>query len=130
MDELQMLRAILDSYPYPVVFVDDAYVIRYLNKNAKYHYYQERGYGDLIGKCLFDCHNNPRTRERIISAYEGMKKDGKDRFVSVNAKNLRIYMQTVRDEGNKVCGFIERFELNLQMPYQPHPPMPVPPEDH
>ena len=43
MEKLEMLEAILDSYPYRVVFVDCDHVIRYLNRAAKYHYYQVRG---------------------------------------------------------------------------------------
>lgn len=43
-----------------------------------------------------------------------MQKDGKERFIGVNTRNLRIYMQPVRDPAGKVCGFFERFELNLQ----------------
>ena len=39
MEKLEMLEAILDSYPYRVVFVDCDHVIRYLNRAAKYHYY-------------------------------------------------------------------------------------------
>ena len=113
MDELKMLRAILDSYSTPIVFVDDGYVIRYMNRYAKYHYYEERGYGDLIGKSLFDCHNEEKSRERIMAAFEGMKKDGKERFVGVNIRNYRIYMQPVRDEDGRLCGFFERFELNV-----------------
>ena len=53
MDELVMLRGILDSLPYPVVFVDSSFIIRYMNRYAQYHYYQERGYRDLIGKSIF-----------------------------------------------------------------------------
>ena len=53
MDEKTILKGILDSYPYPIVFVDNDYIIRYLNRYAQYHYYQERGYRDLIEKvCL------------------------------------------------------------------------------
>ena len=50
MDELTILRGIVDSYPYPIVFVDDTYTIRFLNRYAQYHYYQERGYRDLVGR--------------------------------------------------------------------------------
>ena len=53
MDENTMLKAILNSYPYPIVFVDDTYTIRYMNRYAQYHYYQERGYKELICKSLF-----------------------------------------------------------------------------
>lgn len=114
MDELSMLRAIVNSYPYPIVYVDDQYIIRYMNRYAKYHYNVERGYPDLIGRSLFECHNEEKSRERIMQSFEAMKKDGKERFVGVNLRNLRIYMQPVRGEDGKVCGFFERFELNLQ----------------
>lgn len=43
-----------------------------------------------------------------------MQKDGTERFIGINARNLRIYMQPVRDLAGKICGFFERFELNLQ----------------
>ena len=50
MDENRIMSLILDAYPYPIVFVDCGHVIRYMNKRARYHYYEERGYRDLIGK--------------------------------------------------------------------------------
>ena len=113
MDELTMLRAIVNSYSTPIVFVDDTYTIRFMNRYAQYHYYVERGYSDLIGKSLFDCHNEEKSRQHIMAAFEGMKKDGKERFVGVNIRNYRIYMQPVRDEDGRLCGFFERFELNV-----------------
>ena len=115
MDELVMLRGILDSLPYPVVFVDSSFIIRYMNRYAQYHYYQERGYRDLIGKSIFSCHNKERSRERIRTAFEKMKLDGKEMFVGVNARNQRLYMQPVRDGEGQLIGFFERFEMNLRI---------------
>ena len=114
MDELEMLRGILNSYPYPIVFVDNDYRIRYMNNNAKYHYYQERGYDDLIGKSLFDCHNNPQSREKIQAAYEGIRRNGKEVYLGVTARNQRYYIQGVRNSKGEWIGFFERFELNQQ----------------
>lgn len=114
MDETNMMKNILNSYPYPIVFVDKEFIIRFMNRAALYHYYQERGYRDLIGKSLFACHDKPESVERIKACFEKMKSDGKDVFVGVNVKNLRIYMQGVRDEAGELVGFIERFEMNLQ----------------
>ena len=114
MDETTIMRAILDSYATPIVFVDDQYIIRFMNRYARYHYCTERGYGELIGKSLFDCHNEEKSRERITAAFEGMKKDGKERFIGVNVRNQRIYMQPVRAQDGKLIGFFERFELNVQ----------------
>ena len=96
MEENVMLKAILNSYPYPIVFVDDSY-------------------RDLIGKSLFDCHDKDSSTERIKAAFEKMKSDGKEAFVGVNLRNLRIYMQPVRDEQGKLIGFFERFEQNLRI---------------
>ena len=67
MDEKTILKGILDSYPYPIVFVDNDYIIRYLNRYAKYHYYQERGYRDLIGKVYLTATTGkpPRKESRL-----------------------------------------------------------------
>lgn len=113
MDELEMLRSILNAYPYPIVFVDNDYIIRYMNKNACYHYYEERGYSDLIGKSLFDCHDAAGSAEKIRSAYEGIRRNGKEVFIGVSGRNQRIYMQGVRNSRGEWIGFFERFELNL-----------------
>ena len=109
MTELELLRAILDSYPYAIVYVDSDFIIRYMNRYARYHYCVER----RSHKSLFDC-RVPQPREKIADAFHAMQKDGTERFIGVNARNLRIYMQPVRDLAGKICGFFERFELNLQ----------------
>lgn len=114
MEEVEILKGILNSYPYPIVFVDNDYIIRYMNKNAQYHYYEERGYKDLIGKSLFDCHNDNKSNEKIKMAYEGIKRNGKEVFITITSRNQRVYMQGVRDSKGNWIGFIERFELNLQ----------------
>lgn len=114
MDELTIIRGIADSFPYPIVFVDNEYIIRFMNRYARYYYHQERGYGELIGKSLFDCHNNASSRERIQAAYEKMKRDGKEVYIGVNTRNQRYYMQGVRDGEGNLIGFFERFELNQQ----------------
>lgn len=115
MEEIEMLKGILNSYPYPIVYVDNDYIIRFMNKNAQYHYYEERGYKNLIGKSLFDCHSNEESIEKIKKGYEGIKSNGKEMFVCVTSRNQRVYMQGVKNEKGEWIGFIERFELNLQM---------------
>ena len=115
MDREKMLSYILDSYPYPIVFVDCDHVIKYLNKRAEYHYYQERGYRDLIGKSIFECHQNPKSEEMIKLVVEQLKNHANEVFLKVNYRNERIYIVPVRDENGVLIGYIERFELNLQM---------------
>ncbi len=114
MDENTIMKGILDSYPYPIVFVDKDFIIRFMNRFAKYHYYQERGYASLIGTSLLDCHTNEESRTKIKKAFAGMQKNGKEVFVGINIRNQRMYMQGVRNEQGELIGFIERFEMNLQ----------------
>ena len=47
MDQNVIMKGILDSYPYPIVFVDSGYVIRYMNRYAEYHYYKAVSYTHL-----------------------------------------------------------------------------------
>lgn len=108
----EMLGYILDSYPYRVVFVDTNHIIRYMNKAARYHYYEVRGYRDLIGKPLFDCHQSPKSKEAIIQAVEKLKNHGNEVYLGVNSYNERKYINPVRDENGELVGYFERFELN------------------
>ena len=69
MSEQEIMAGILDSYPYPIVFVDGGYIIRYMNRYARYHYYEERGYNELIGRSLFECHDTEKAKERIRAGW-------------------------------------------------------------
>ena len=113
MEKEKMLEYILDCYPYRVVFVDCDHIIRYLNKAARYHYYEVRGYRDLIGKSLFQCHNE-HSRQVIMDAVEKLKNHGNEKFIGVTPDNQRYYLNPVRDENGELIGYFERFELNLQ----------------
>jgi len=113
MDELKMLRSILDAVPYPVVFVDTTHIIRYLNKRAKYHYYQERGYSELVGKSLFECHSE-KSAEMIKKTLDKFRNRQQEVFLGVNVRNERSYIVPVRDEQGELIGYYERFEKNLQ----------------
>ena len=114
--ELEIMRGILDSYPYPIVFVDGDFIIRFMNKRARYHYYEERGYGPLLGKCLFDCHTAPGSEAMIRKAWASICQNGKEIFLKVNARNERIFIQGVRGEDGRWIGFFERFEQNYTHP--------------
>ena len=115
MDKARICTAITDSFPYPIVFADVEHIIRYLNRAAYYHYCIERGYDDLIGKSLFDCHFNPASREMIETVIKQFKKDAKEQFLKTNDRNQRIYITPVLDDNKNLVGYYERFELNLYL---------------
>ena len=105
-------KTIVDSWPYPLVYVDLDHVIRYLNPMADYHYQTERGYSDLLGQSLFNCHTE-QSKEKILQAVEHFKKGGQEILLLVNVKNHRVYISPVRNSEKKLIGYYERFELNL-----------------
>lgn len=52
--ELENIKTcILNSIPYPILFVNCDHIIMYMNDAAQYHYHKERGYENLLGKSLF-----------------------------------------------------------------------------
>ena len=112
MNAKDMMTYILDAIPYSIVFVDPDHVIRYMNKRARYHYYEERGFRDLVGKSLFECHGE-KSREAIKEIVEQFKNHKQEVFFKVNARNERIYITPVRDEHGTLVGYFERFENNF-----------------
>lgn len=111
---IQEIQAyILDSIPYPIVFVDAEHIIRYMNRTARFQYGKMRGYGDLVGKSIFDCHSDA-SKEKILQAVEKLKNHGNEIFLGVGVNNQRIYINPVRDDNGAFLGYFERFELNLQ----------------
>lgn len=113
MNKEEMMGYILDSIPYRIVFVDADHIIRYMNKEAKHHYYDVRGYGDLIGKSIFMCHSE-KSKEMLLQAVEKLKNHGNEIYLGVSVYNERKYINPVRDENGKLIGYFERFERNVQ----------------
>ncbi len=113
MTQEEMFAYILDSIPYRIVFADTDHVIRYLNREARYHYYEVRGYDNLIGKSLFDCHSE-KSKEMIIAAVEKLKNHGNEIYLGVSVQNERKYLNPVRNEKGELIGYFERFERNMQ----------------
>ena len=107
------LSLIIDALPFPVLFVDSDHVIQFLNKRAKFHYYEERGYRDLVGKSLFQCHTE-KSKEKILKIVESLKNHGREVFLTVNGNNERVYVTPVRDDNGEFIGYFERFEGNFQ----------------
>ena len=107
--DLKTYEAILDSIDSPIVFVDNNHIIKYLNKPAKVRYYEKRGYSDLIGKSLFDCHNQA-SKEYIKRIHEKLLAGETASFLKENKDQERITVVGVRDSDGQLIGYYERFE--------------------
>jgi len=102
-------QAILDTINNPIVFVDNEHVIRYLNKSAIHLYYETRGYSDLVGQSIFDCHSE-KSQNLIIAQYERLKTGDSEITRIAAKKNKKIITVAVRDKGGTLLGYYERFE--------------------
>ena len=105
---LETCLAILDTVDQPLVFVDNEHVIRFLNKPAEKWYYGKRGFSDLIGKSLLDCHA-PASQDRIRELYRQLQDGEQEVFVCVNDRNERLTMVAVRDGDGGLLGYYERY---------------------
>jgi DUF438 domain-containing protein len=103
------LEAMLDSINHPIVFVDNDHVIRYLNRPARKRYYEQRGFKDLIGRSLFDCHK-AASCERIRDIHRRLREGESEVFLTVNENGEHITVVGVRDEHGRLLGYFERFE--------------------
>ncbi|MDP1992104.1 MAG: PAS domain-containing protein [Syntrophales bacterium] len=114
MNHSEIPGLILEAIPYPIVYVDAMdHIIRYMNRAAKYHYHQERGYPDLIGRSIFECHNE-ESRRKILEAVKKLGNHGQEMFMRVNVRNHRVYLTPVRDGSGNLVGYFQRYEMNMQ----------------
>ncbi len=100
-----LLSLILDSWNKAVVFVDTNHIIQYMNSPAKKQYSK---YGDVIGKSIFDCHNE-KSGEIIRDCFEKLK-NGLDEVLITDSEKHRVYMRSVSDENGIFIGYYERYE--------------------
>ena len=103
----KLFEAILDAYPYEIVFADRTHTVRYLNRTAR------RRYGDAVrvGSGLFNCHNeNSRAK---IEEFLRRADNGEDEMYETRNRTTgeREFFVPVRDEAGRVIGYFERHEV-------------------
>lgn len=113
MEESKITKWLLEAIPYPVVFADRNHTIRYMNRRAAFEYEEIRGYRNLLGSSLIDCHDE-KSGQKIREIVEQFEHNGGEVFLTVTTRNQRVYMTPVRDETGAFVGYFERFELNQQ----------------
>lgn len=110
----KVLTAILDAYPYEVVFVDRNHIVQWLNKTARIRY----GQRVIIGNSLFNCHNEG-TRGKIEEFLRRADAGEDEMFETYNRRTgEREFFVPVRGEDGAVIGYFERHEA----PWTPEHP--------
>ena len=105
MVDAALLRAILDSFDTPVVFVTPDHIIRYMNKAAVAHFREGEA---LLGRSLMDCHDE-RSQAIIRETLVALRSRESERLISEKPEQ-RIYMRAVRNSSGEVIGYYERYE--------------------
>jgi DUF438 domain-containing protein len=108
MTETLPLRAILESLKEPVVFVDAAHIIRYMNAAGASHYAKWGG-RELVDRSIMDCHN-PESGEKIRAIFAEMQQTDIDEKLYAKNAERRIYMRAVRSPEGDLLGYYERYE--------------------
>jgi len=72
-------------------------------------YYDKRGYSDLIGKSILDCHIE-KSNKHIIDDYKRLLAGENEIARVVSKKNTIITLVAVRAKDGSLLGYYQRFE--------------------
>lgn len=101
------LRAVLDSLPEEIVLVGPDHIIRYMNRFAVEQYAEDGGEA-LVGRSIFDCHNE-RSCATIRESWARLM-TGEDEVLMSENEKRRLYLRAVRDPEGRLLGYYERYE--------------------
>lgn len=102
-----LLKCLLDSLIEPIIFADTGHVIRYMNPAACVQLHKYGG-DELVGKSLFDCHN--QASSRTIREVWARMQDGLEEECISAKDGKRTFMRAVRDQEGGLLGYYERYE--------------------
>lgn len=106
-----VLKAILDSYPYEIVFVDLNHTVQFMNTAAKRRYPGRV----VIGQSLFNCHNEG-SKVKIEKFLERAQNGENEMFEVYNTKTgEREFFTPVRNSNGEVIGYFERHEVHWEL---------------
>jgi len=100
MNRQEIIEAILEFLPKPIVAVDGNHVIRYMNKIARDQH------TDLVGRSLLECHNPESVIKihdiagRLEAGEESITLRGEDGFI-------KSYFVAIHDYKGRFAGYFE-----------------------
>ncbi len=111
MELSKYMKSIIDMDRAAVVICDLNHNIIYMNPSAVKRY-EKSGGADLIGKSLFNCHNEQSNAIiKNVVAWFGESTDHNMIYTYYNEKeNKDVYMVALRDNDNTLIGYYEKHE--------------------
>jgi len=104
MEQLKLLKYLLDSFKEPVMLMDTQHIIRYLNPASAKRYKVRTTYVD---RSIFKCHNEHSNR-MILDAFKCLESGQEEMLLTEDAQYL-MFMRAVRDEEGILLGYFVRF---------------------
>lgn len=102
-----IFKAILNAYPYEIVYCDLTHTVRWMNKAALLRYEGRV----KVGNSLFNCHNE-QSRVKIEAFLKRAETEDGEFFEALSSKRPeREFFVPVKDKSNKLIGYFERHEI-------------------
>ena len=111
MDREKLLDSFVNSMPDPVVITGLDHRILFLNREAINLF--EDG-ANLVGKSLFDCHREEKSKQVIESVLERLKNGEEEVQITTRQgtepeNRQHTFMRAIRDENGELIGYYERY---------------------
>ena len=111
MELSQFFKSVLDADTAPVVICDLQHDIVYMNPSSieKYAY---RGGAELIGKSIFECHNEKANEmiKKVVAWFEESTEHNIIHTFKNKKENKDVYMVALRDDDKNLIGYYEKHE--------------------
>lgn len=111
MDLFQFFKSVLDQDLCAVVICNLEHEVIYMNPAATARY-AKRGGAELIGKNLFDCHNEKSVEmiRKVLDWFRESKEHNRIYTFRNEKENKDVYMVALRDEDGTLIGYYEKHE--------------------
>ena len=111
MELSQLFKSVLDADTAPVVLCNLQHDIVYMNPCAMERY-AYRGGAELIGKSIFECHNEKANEmiKRVVAWFEESAEHNIIHTFKNKKENKDVYMVALRDDDKKLIGYYEKHE--------------------
>lgn len=116
MEIQSFIKSVVDGDDMPVVICDKEHMIVYMNPEAVKRY-EKRGGAKLVGKSIFDCHNEHSCE--IIKAVSQRFAETPDLnkiftyHKGWNGADSDIYMVALRNDKGEYMGYYEKHESRI-----------------
>lgn len=111
MELTPFFKSIVEADDAPVVICDKEHIIVYMNPAAKERY-AKKGGAALIGRSIFDCHNDNSNEiiRNTVQLFADNSHITKVYTYHNPKENKDVYMVALRDDNGELIGYYEKHE--------------------